>query len=107
MSMRLILRGAQVLLLLMGAELTPLADAAEPGKVTIGAYVNQILDLSFKDRRYSIDFWVWFRWKPEGEMADYKPLESFEIINGRIDSRSSIVEKKIGDVNYISARITA
>jgi hypothetical protein len=105
--MRLILRGAQVLLLLMGAELTPLADAAEPGKVTIGAYVNQILDLSFKDRRYSIDFWVWFRWKPEGEMADYKPLESFEIINGRIESRSSIVEKKIGDVNYISARITA
>ncbi len=63
--------------------------------------------LSFKDRRYTIDFWVWFRWKPEGAMADYKPLESFEIINGRIDSKSSIVEKKIGDVNYVSARITA
>ena len=105
--MRLLLRGVQVLLLLVGAQVGELADAAEPAKVVVGAYVNQILDLSFKDRRYTIDFWIWFRWKPEGEMADYKPLESFEVINGRIDNRSSIVEKKIGDVNYASARITA
>jgi hypothetical protein len=80
---------------------------AEPAKVIVGAYVNQILDLSFKDRRYSIDFWIWFRWKPAGPMADYRPLESFEIINGRVDDRTSVVERRIGDVNYASARITA
>jgi hypothetical protein len=40
-------------------------------------------------------------------LADYKPLESFEIINGRVDNKTSVVEKKIGDVSYASARITA
>ena len=99
-----IARGAVLALWLCSASESA---AAEPATVIVGAYVNQILDLSFKDRRYTIDFWVWFRWKPEGEMADYKPLESFELVNGRIDSRSSVVEKQIGDVSYASARLTA
>ncbi len=104
MLMRTLLRGL-VALLLSGA--AGVAGATEPATVIVGSYVNQILDLSFKDRRYTIDFWVWFRWKPEGAMADYKPLESFELINGRIDSKTSIVEKKIDDVNYASARMAA
>jgi hypothetical protein len=80
---------------------------AEPAKVVIGAYVNKLQDISFRDSRYSIDFYVWFRWKAEGELKDFKPLESMELINGRIDSKTSIVEKKIGDVNYASARVAA
>src|SRR5262245_56553347 len=95
---RTLLRGFVALLLSSAAGMT---GATEPATVIVGSYVNQILDLSFKDRRYIIDFWIWFRWKPEGAMADYKPLDSFELINGRIDSKSSIVEKKIGDVNYV------
>jgi hypothetical protein len=101
----------RILLLGLLAELLPgiavAAQATEPAKVIIGTYVNQLLDLSFRDRRYTIDFWIWFRWTAEGELADYKPLESFEIINGRIDSKTSIVEKKIDGVNYASARIQA
>lgn len=77
MLMRTLLRGL-VALLLSGA--AGVAGATEPATVIVGSYVNQILDLSFKDRRYTIDFWVWFRWKPEGAMADYKPLESFELV---------------------------
>jgi hypothetical protein len=101
------MHGLAAVLLLGLADSGGAANVAEPARVVIGAYVNQILDLSFKDRRYSIDFWIWFRWKAQGELADYKPLDSFEIINGRIDYRTSIVEKQIGDVNYASARITA
>jgi hypothetical protein len=104
MSRRPFLRGLLAVLLLCGAGAVA---AAEPAKVIVGIYVNQILDLSFKDRRYTIDFWVWFRWRAEGALADFKPLESIELINGRIDNKSSIVEKKIGGVNYTSARIMA
>jgi len=101
MSMRAFLLA---LLLLVDARA---AVAAEPATVIVGTYVNQILDLSFRERRYVIDFWVWFRWMPEGELADYKPLESFEIINGRVDAKTSIVEKRIGNASYASARVTA
>ncbi|MBX3608127.1 MAG: hypothetical protein KF788_22840 [Piscinibacter sp.] len=80
---------------------------AAPGKVIVGTYINKMNEVSFKDSKFSLDFYVWFRWKPEGELAEYKPLESMELINGRIESKTSVVEKKIGDLNYASARITA
>lgn len=80
---------------------------AEPAPVVVGSYVNKIQDLNFKDNKYTLDFFIWFRWKAEGALADYKPLESFEIINGKIEDKASVVEKKIGDMNYASARITA
>lgn len=88
------------------------APAAAPARaaaqeVTVGTYINKIQDLNFRENKYTLDFFVWFRWKAEGALKDYKPLESFEIINGRIDGKGSIVEKKIGDVSYASARITA
>lgn len=80
---------------------------AEPAQVVVGAYVNKIEELNFRENKYVIDFYIWFRWKAEGELAEYKPLESFEIINGRRDAMAAVVEKKIGDLNYAIARITA
>jgi hypothetical protein len=80
---------------------------AQPAKVVIGAYVNKLQDFNFRDSHYAVDFYIWFRWKAEGPLADYKPLDSMELINGRIDSKTSVVEKKIGDMNYASARIAA
>ena len=83
------------------------AGAAEPAQVIVGSYINKIQDLNFKENKYALDFFIWFRWKAEGALADYKPLESFEIINGKIESKGSIVEKKLGEMNYASARISA
>lgn len=80
---------------------------APPSQVVVGAYVNQIQDLDFRGNRFSIDFYLWFRWKPEGRLADYKPLNSFEIINGKVQSTSSVVEKTIGDENYAVVRVDA
>ena len=71
------------------------AMAAEPAQVVVGSYINKIQDLNFKENKYALDFFIWFRWKPEGALADYKPLDSFEIINGKIENKGSIVEKKI------------
>jgi hypothetical protein len=83
------------------------ADRAAPADVIIGTYINKVQDLNFRENRYTVDFYIWFRWKAQGQLADYKPLESFEIINGRIESKASVVEKKIGDVSYATARIVA
>lgn len=104
MSIRTLLKAwlAACLLLLAGVP-----ALAAPGKVVVGTYINKMTELSFKESKFSLDFYIWFRWKPEGELAEYKPLESMELINGRIDGKSSVVEKKIGGLNYASARITA
>jgi hypothetical protein len=81
--------------------------AAEPGKVVVGTYINKMQEVSFKDSKFTLDFYIWFRWKPEGELKNYKPLESMDLMNGRVDAKTGIVEKQIGDLSYASARITA
>jgi hypothetical protein len=83
------------------------ASAAASTTVLVGTYVNKIQDLNFRENKYEIDFYLWFRWKAEGALAEYKPLDSFEIINGKIDSKGSVVEKKIGDLNYALVRVAA
>lgn len=83
------------------------AANAEPAQVVVGSYINKVQDLSFRENKYTLDFYIWFRWRAQGALAEYKPLESFEIMNGRIDSKTGVIEKKIGDLNYAIARITA
>lgn len=83
------------------------ASAAAANPVLVGAYITKIQDLNFRENKYVIDFYLWFRWKAEGALAEYKPLESFEIINGKVENKGSIVEKKIGDVSYAAVRVSA
>ncbi|MGL6112417.1 MAG: hypothetical protein ACRC2B_20165 [Rubrivivax sp.] len=80
---------------------------AQPSQVVVGTYVNKIQAIDFRNNTYAIDFYLWFRWKAEGGLEHYKPLESFEIINGKVENRSSVVEKTIGDVHYAAVRVNA
>lgn len=78
--------------------------AGVPGEVVVGMYLNQITAINLKDNSFNADFYIWFRWRgPE----DYKPLETFEVMNGRVESKGGTVEKKIGEVHYASARVLA
>ncbi len=97
----------RVLMAALVLAFAPFALHAQPAQVVVGSYVTKVQDVSFKDNKYALDFYLWFRWKPEGVLADYKPIESFEIVNGKIESKSSVVEKKIGDLNYASVRVSA
>ncbi len=84
--------------------------SAEPGKVVVGTYINNMREVNFKDSKFTLDFYIWFRWEAVGALTGYKPLESMELMNGRIDDggMTSKVEKRIDDfLSYASARITA
>lgn len=94
--------GLLVLGLLAGA-----GAAADPVPVTVGAYVANIEEVNFKEGRLTIDFYVWFRWKDDARLESYKPLESMELMNGKIDGRGSTVEKVENGERYASQRITA
>jgi hypothetical protein len=104
--MKRVLSACLAVLLLLWAGSNALAQQP-PAPVTIGVYVNKIQDLNFRENKYALDFFIWFLWKPQGELIDYRPLDSFEIMNGSIDGKSSVVEKTIGDLRYASARISA
>lgn len=72
-------------------------------KVQVGAYVLRVANISQKDGTFDVDMWLWFRWKGAG----LKPHETFEIANGRIDSRSDAVVSDDAGFNYTSVRVQA
>lgn len=81
------------------------ADQAAPpvSPVVAGVYVNQVYAVSLKDNKFTVDFYVWFRYKDD-KLA---PLDTFELTNGRIESKSGVVKKKINGVNYAACRVVA
>jgi hypothetical protein len=80
------------------------AQAEGPEKVVVGVYVNQVYGLDLKGNQFSADFYLWFRWQND----EIKPLESFELANGRITSKTGVVKKKLPDgTNYASCRVVA
>ena len=92
-------------------------DPQKPMQVTVGAYINQILEINFAEDYFVIDMWLWFRWEPaeQGQFSfatekNY-PLETFEITNGQILERSGqLTESKDADgrpFTYQNVRVVA
>ena len=73
---------------------TPAEPAATgPREVVVGLYVNQVHEFSLKENSFTVDFYVWFRWRD----PELKPYESFSIVDGRIESRTDPVIKDLPD----------
>jgi hypothetical protein len=72
-------------------------------KVTVGVYAVQVPMMSLKDNKFQLDFYIWFRWQGK----DVKPYESFELANGKIDSRQLIDKSVKAGENYAILRCTA
>jgi hypothetical protein len=79
------------------------ASGTSPAKIVTGAYVNQIYAVNLKENKFSVDLYVWFRYADNAK----NPLDTMEIINGRIESKTIITKKKINGINYVSCRIIA
>ena len=77
------------------------APELHPRKVVVGTFLNHIVSVDIKNNQFGVDFYVWFRW--EGD--DLKPLETFELANGRITAKSGFVKKTLGTQNYALCRV--
>ena len=65
--------------------------------------MNEIEGLSLKENQFVADFYIWFRWHGDG----FTPIETFEITNGRIDSKTEPYVGKRGNYNYAYQHIQA
>jgi hypothetical protein len=80
-------------------------DSGPPTEVYVGIYLNQIRSVSLSENSFTVDFWLWFRWKKGGR--DIDPLATFEVIGGDIDKKSSEVHEDLGEWNYAACRVVA
>jgi len=84
---------------------TALPAGANPVRVGAGIYVDRIIDLSVRESSWTVDFYVWFRWKGTG----VDPGENFQIVDGSIesDSKVKVKEHTNGDERYVLYRVVA
>ncbi len=88
---------------LISAFPTPTHAASKPVVVTVGTFVNQIYGVDLKNNSFNVDFYIWCRWNDDS----LHPLDSLQLVNGRINSKSAVTVKRVGDLNVASARIAA
>lgn len=76
-------------------------EGADPVPVEVGVYVDRIPELSIKETRWSVDFYVWFRWQGD----DVAPGEKFELVDGSIESKEKQADFHEGDRHYEMYRV--
>ena len=74
-----------------------------PTVVDVGIFLNNVPSVMLKERKFQVDFNVWFRWTGDA----VNPMESFEVVGGHIDLKEELVKKKVGAVNYGQYKIVA
>ena len=80
-----------------------LPPGATPTRVTAGVYVDRILQLSVKDVSWTVEFYLWFRWR--GELP--KSCEDFQVVDGSIDSKDKQADETIAGERYQRFRVVA
>jgi hypothetical protein len=75
-----------------------------PNRLFVGVYVNHIYGIDIKASQFSVDFYIWFRWDGNEQL---KPIETFELANGRITSKTGFVKRTNGTQHYVSCRVLA
>lgn len=77
---------------------------AEPQRATVGVYVDQVASIDLKNNAFTIDFWLWFRTAPH----TMSPLDTFELIDGRINSKTNVIKKVLpSGEDYAAVRVNA
>jgi hypothetical protein len=58
-------------------EIPPPVTYEKPERVTVGAHINDILDVDMRTHSYRLDMYVWFRWRD----PSLRPWETAEFMN--------------------------
>lgn len=83
--------------------LTPADRVAtdEARRVTLGLYVERIVEVSIRDSRFRVQCDVWFTW--QGEPFD--PAAHLIVVDGNIESNTLVEESDEGDRHYRRYRL--
>ncbi|MFA5329578.1 MAG: hypothetical protein WC384_17425 [Prolixibacteraceae bacterium] len=75
----------------------------EATKVSVGMYVDHIVDLSTISTNWTVDFYIWFRWKD----PNIHPGDTFQIMDGEILSCDKVDSTNYEGTQYELYRVVA
>ena len=73
----------------------------KPGIVSVGIYITSIHDIDFKQKEYTVTFWLWLRYK--NKSFDF--LQNLEVPQAKTVSRSFATIDSTGDSVYILMKL--
>ncbi|MGC4102071.1 ligand-gated ion channel [Ferruginibacter sp.] len=77
------------------------AEGSVPDTVSTGIYVNSIHDIDFKQKEYTVNCWVWFKYKNK----DFDFLQNLEIPQAKSFSKSFSTIDSSGDKVYVLMKL--
>ena len=80
-----------------------LPSDAQPIRVTSGMYIDRIVELSIKDGGWTVDFFLWFRWRGDA----LKSCEEFQVVDGSIEKKDKEEDETIAGERYQRFRVEA
>ncbi len=75
----------------------------QPTRVLAGTYVDRIIQLSVKDVIWTVDFYLWFRWRGETP----RTLEGFQVVDGNIETKELEADDTVQGERYQRFRVVA
>jgi len=76
---------------------------ARPSRVLAGVYVDRVLELSVKEVHWTVEFFLWFRWRGDTP----KSCEDFQLVDGSIENKDQEADETIDGVRYQRFRVVA
>ncbi|MEO8765298.1 MAG: hypothetical protein ABI416_13460 [Ginsengibacter sp.] len=77
------------------------AQDSKPDTVSVGIYITSIHDIDFKQKEYTVTFWLWLRYK--NKAFDF--LQNMEIPQAKSVSRSFATVDSSGDGVYMLMKL--
>lgn len=80
-----------------------LPPGTNPTRVVAGFYVDRVLELSVKDGSWTVEFYLWFRWRGDG----LKTCKDFQLVDATVESRDEEADETIAGERYQRYRVVA
>lgn len=80
---------------------TPDTLAIKPDTVTAGIYITSIHDINFKDKEFTVNFWLWLKYKNR----DFNFFDNLEVPSAKSVTKSFVTADSSGEKVYMQMKL--
>ena len=80
---------------------TPATIAIKPDTVSAGLYITSIHDINFKDKEFTVNFWLWLKYKNR----DFNFFDNLEVPSAKSVTKSFVSVDSAGEKVYMQMKL--
>jgi hypothetical protein len=77
------------------------SNAIKPDTVTAGIYITSIHDINFKDKEFTVNFWLWLKYKNR----DFNFYDNLEVPSAKSVTKSFVTADSSGEKVYMQMKL--